>query len=217
MHSAHLVPRKLKGTVVCIGTGPSLTLEQVEIARQKGFTLTGCNNVFMDVPDLKVLYACNYAWWDAYWGVVAGHPCEKWTTNAEAADRFGINWIAEKNEPGLSTNPFVIHHGHGSGFSLLNLVYLMGAERIILLGYDLKYAPDYDGASCQIGSGPRHYFGEYPLGLRHWPRVHVKAGVHTELCELYRSVAKQGVVDIINCSADSALECFPKADISEVI
>ena len=174
----------------------------------------------MDVPDLAVLYACNYAWWDSYWGLVASHPCEKWTTNQEAAERFGINRIAEQNEPGLSTNPFIIHHGHGSGYSLVNLVYLMGAERIILLGYDLKYSETYDGRSCTIGDSPRHYWkdnaGEYPMGLRHGPSVHVQRGVHVELCRLYQTVADQKAVEIINCSPDSALKCFPCQGIDTV-
>lgn len=107
----------------------------------------------------------------------------------------------------------MIHHGHGSGFSLLNLAYLMGAERIVLLGYDMKYAPDYDGRTKEIGSAPRHYFGEYPEALQHWPSVQVKAGVHVELVELYRSVARQGLVEILNASPDSAIDCFPKVSI----
>jgi len=188
----------------------------VETARQRGFVLTGCNNVFLDVPDLAVLYGCNFAWWCEYWGLVHKHPAEKWSSNWDAHQMFGINWISEKNAPGLSTDPTVIHHGHGSGFSLVNLVYLMGAERIVLLGYDLRYSSDYDGRSCKIGSGPRHYFGEYPEGLRHWPSVHVRGGVHTELCELYRSVADQDLIEVINCTPDSALDCFQRMSIESV-
>jgi hypothetical protein len=82
----------------------------------------------------------------------------------------------------------------------------MGAERIVLLGYDLKYAPDYDGKSREIGSTPRHYFGEYPGSMAHWPSVQVKDGVHVELVEFYRSVKEQGLVELINATPGSALE-----------
>lgn len=201
------------GTVACIGTGPSLKLQQVEAARRKGFRLFGCNNVW-ELCDLTVHYACNEGWWDHYWSPdLAATTAEKWTCNKAAADRYGLNWVAEKNAPGLSTDPSVIHHGHGSGYTLLNLAYLMGAERIVLLGYDMKYAPDYDGYQQQAGSGPRHYFGEYPPNLQHWPKVKVRDGVHVELVDLYRSVARQGLVEILNCSADSAIDCFPKVGI----
>lgn len=203
-------------TVACIGTGPSLTLAQVDVARRRGFALCGINNVWRDVPDLALLWATNGAWWDHYWPEVRDHPAEKWTVSREAADKYGLNWIDEKDAPGLSTDPSVIHHGHGGGYSLLNLVYLMGAARVVLLGYDLKYAPDYDGRSCREGSTPRHYFGEYPAGLRHWPSVYVKGGVHFELVRRYGEVAEQGLVEIINCTPGSAVTCFPMMDVSDV-
>lgn len=205
--------KRFSGTVVLIGTGPSLSLEQISTAQRKGFPLFGCNNVWELCP-LAIHYACNLAWWDYYWSAeLIESPAEKWTCNREATRRYGLNWVAEKNAPGLSTDPTVIHHGHGSGYTLLNLAYLMGAERIALLGYDMKYAADYDGRSQQIGSGPRHYFGEYPGALQHWPKVSVKQGVHVELVELYRSVARQELVEIVNCTPDSAIDCFPKVSI----
>src|SRR6185369_2408705 len=116
----------------------------------------------------------------------------------------------------LSSDPRIVHHGHGSGYTMLNLAYLMGAARIVLLGYDCKYAPDYDGRSSKVGSSPRHYFGEYPSALQHWPSFSVKDGVHVEMVELYRSVAEQGAVDIVNCTPGSAIDCFPRCGIESL-
>jgi hypothetical protein len=198
---------------VCIGTGPSLTMQQVEIARKKGYTLAGCNRVGLDVPDLAVLYGCNYDFWAVYADRLKG-PAEKWTTNRVAAETFWLNWIDEKDAQGLSTDLRYVHHGHGSGYSLVNLVYLLGATRIVLLGYDCKYAHDYDGKQRTIGSLPRHYFGEYEPELQHWPSVSVREGVHVQLVELYKSVARQAAVEIINCTPDSAIECFPQVNIA---
>lgn len=192
--------------VACIGTGPSLTLEQIDTARAKGLALFGCNNVYQLVPDLALHYAVNLNWWDHYWPEIKDHPCEKWTTNRDAAYRYGLHHINEKNAPGLSADPAVVHHGHGSGYTLVNLAYLKGARRIYLLGYDLKYAKDYDGRAHRVGETERHYFGEYPASMQHWPSVQVKAGVHVELVDLYRSIHEQGLVEIVNCSPDSALD-----------
>jgi hypothetical protein len=204
-------------TVALIGTGPTLTPEQIDTARRKGFALAGCNSVWEIVPDLALLYGCNLAWWRHYWSpALKAHPAQKWTTNREAADTFGLRWIAERAAMGLSTDPRIVHHGHGSGYTLLNLAYLMGAARIVLLGYSLAYAPDYDGKARQPGATPRHYFGEYPVPLQHWPSAQVRAGVHVELLELYRSVARQGLIEIVNCTPGSALDCFRKADIADV-
>ena len=183
------------------------------MARSKGFVLFGCNNIFRVAPDLAVLWATNAGWWDHYWSEAKGHAAEKWTVSAEARDRYGINWIDEKDAPGLSQDPTVIHHGHGGGYSMLGLAYLMGAARIVLLGYDLAYAPDYDGRGRKVGSGPRHFFGEYPPELQHWPSVCVKDGVHFDLVRRYGEVAQQGLVEIVNCTPGSAIKCFPMMDI----
>ncbi len=213
------IPSMYRGKTVCLlGTGPSLTQGQIAAARERDFVLFGCNNVWETVPDLSVLWGTNGIWWDHYWGPsLAAYPAAKWTVNRAAATAYGINWTAERNAPGLSTDRSIIHHGHGGGFSMLNLAYLMGAERIVLLGYDLKYAADYDGRGRQVGSSPRHFFGEYPNELLHWPSISVRNGIHEELLELYASVAKQNPAEIVNCSPGSALRCFPMKSIDELI
>lgn len=202
--------------IVCIGTGPSLSPQQVETARKKGFRLFVCNNAFNLAPEAELLYGCNLAWWQYYWSQVSDLPCEKWTTNPQAAKEFGLNWIAERFQLGLSTDPNVISHGHGSGFSLVSMAHRAGADRIVLLGYDCKYSSDYDGKARQVGSGPRHFFGEYPSVMQHWPSVKVEKGVHVELVDLYRSIAKQGLVEVINCTPGSAIDCFERADIGSL-
>lgn len=202
-------------TIVCCGTGPSLTHERVAVARGRGWPIYVCNDAFRLAPDAALLHACNYGWWAARWREVASLPAEKWTTNAQAASEFGLNWIAEANRPGLSTDPALLHHGHSSGYQLVGMAHRAGAERIVLLGYDLKFAPDYDGKVRRPGSGPRHFFGEYEPALQHWPSVMVRDGVHIELLDLYRSIARQGLVEIIDCSM-GALDCFPRMEIADV-
>ncbi len=196
-------------------------LQQVEAARRKGFVLFGCNRVWQDVPDLSLLYGCNEAWWHHSWcDALFYYPAQKWTTNKAAADKFGLNWIAERDAKGLSTDPRIVHHGHGSGYTMLNLAFLMGAARILLLGYDCRYAPDYDGREKVKGSSPRHYWkengGEYHSSLQHWPSFSVKNGVHVEMVKLYASVAMQNAVEIVNCTPNSAIECFPRCDVESL-
>jgi len=205
----------MSSTVVCIGTGPSLTLEQIDVARQKGYRLFGCNRTWEIVPDLELLYGCNKGFWDTYHKDM-DTPAEKWTTNLQAAMTYKLNWMGERYGAGLCTDPKVIHHGHGSGYSLVGMAHKMGAERILLLGYDMRYARDYDGKSQSIGSTPRHYFGEYPAHLQHWPSVQVRNGVHVELVDLYHSIHVQGLVEIVNCTPGSALEdVIPSMDITD--
>jgi hypothetical protein len=208
-------------TIVCIGTGPSLTVDQVQAARARGFRLFVCNAAFKVALDAELLYAVNLEWWDHYHAEVLDLPCEKWTTNRAAADKYGLNWIEERGADGLSTRPDYIHHGHGSGYSLVSMAHRKGAARVLLLGYDLRYAPDYDGRRRVAGSTPRHSElvlerGEYPAPMQHWPSVHVRDGVHLELLRLYRSIHDQGLIEIVCCSPGSALEgVIPCAEIAE--
>jgi hypothetical protein len=199
--------------IACIGTGPSLTPSQVEAVRRRGYALYGCNLTYQIVPDLAVLFATNGPFWDYYWNRDDGprnHPVAKWTNDQDAAGRYGLNYIGSREGVGLSENPRRLHHGHSSGFCLLNLAYLHGATSIVLIGYDLKYAPDYVAKERKVGSSPRHYFGEYPSALQHWPSLKVRGGVHVELVEKYREVARQGLVEILNATPGSAIDCFPR-------
>ena len=182
----------------------------------KGFDLYVCNNAYQLAPDAKLLYSVNYSWWQHYWDEVKDLPCEKWSTNKAVCEDFDVNWIDETYAEGLSTNPKILHHGHGSGYSLLGMAYHKGYRRILLLGYDCKYAPDYDGKQKKIGKSPRHFFGEYPPSMQHWPSVMVRKGIHVELRYLYGTIAKQGLVEVLNCTPGSAIDCFPRKRIDAV-
>jgi len=52
--------------------------------------------------------------------------------------------------------------------------------------------------------------------MQHWPSVCIQGGVHTELVGLYRSIKEQGLIEIINCTPGSAIDCFPYMDIQDV-
>lgn len=142
-------------------------------------------------------------------------PAIKTTIFEDTAKKYGILYVDGRWYSGLSEKP-VISYGHSAGYQLLNLAYHEKPDRILLLGYDMRFAADYDGKARRVGSSPRHFFGEYPPELQHWPSVKVKDGVHFGLVDLYRSVAQQGLVEIINCSPGSAIDCFPRADIDAV-
>lgn len=206
-------------TIACIATGPSLTPAQVETARRKGFELYVCNDAFRLAPDATLLHACNWQWWDARWDQVKDLPCEKWTTRKEPPRKYGINYIAEREGKGLglSEDPTYLHHGHGSGFQLLGMAYHARPDRIVLLGYDLKYAEDYSPAIKQPGSTPRHFFGEYEPALQHWPSKSVHQGVHVELVGIYETAARLNRrCPIINCTPGSAIKGFPTVDIEDL-
>jgi hypothetical protein len=147
----------------------------------------------------------------------------KYTWYPEFAEELGINYIfGEEKLTGLSLDPGIVHINHGSGPMILNLAILFGVSKIVLIGHDMKFAPDYAPAKQHPGSIPRHYFGEYPKKLQHWPSVKVRQGVLDGLIEAYSDIkddmdSRQISVDIVNCTPDSALTMFRQSELRKEI
>lgn len=187
---------------IIIGTGPSLTKEQIDqVAHLPKF---GCNRAFEF--DLDVLAATNKEFWDHYWPELKDLRCDKWTPYKPSADKYGINYIEERNQPGLSTDPTYIHHHHGSGPIILNIALHYGIKTMLLIGWDMRH------------QGKRHYFGEYPEKMQHITR---NLGPNGELVGLIREMETikpdNYGIEIINCTPGSALKCFKSQSLSEYL
>jgi len=207
---------------VIIGTGPSITdaqLDMVEAARASdACRVFGVNNVVMAAPYLDVHMACNIEWWDHYHNHAAlkASHADKWTWDKPTADRYGINHIPGRWGDSFSTDPAYIHYGHASGFQILNLAYHYGIREMILIGYDMRYLPGYDRDKRTAGEG-RHYFGEYPKKLLHWPKVGPN-GEFTGLLRVFRTIDRDALrLRIINCTPGSALNFFETAELGSVL
>jgi hypothetical protein len=211
-------------TAVVLATGPSLTTEVVAAARRGpmlgAWSVYGMNHVWRDFPSLDVFLACNPEYYATQWDLgLKHHSAEKWTWDRETANRYGLRFIAGKWADGFSKDHSFIHYGHSSGFQLPQIAYHAGFRRLLLCGYDMRFAADYDGRNQRIGSAPRHYFGEYKEPqLNHWPSVKVKDGVHVELIEQFEKVKRLNPdVEIVNCSPGSAMTCFPMRSLDECL
>jgi len=172
---------------VCIATGASLTQEQVDYVKDKARVYV-VSDAYRLAPWADVLYSCDYAWWNYHKPEFNG---EKWTINDKAADEFKLNHITQ-GEPEFSLEKDKLGTGGNSGFQCLNLAYLQGATKIILLGYDFK------------SSG--HFFGKHPKPLD-------RSSDYSRWVENMRKASKIIPVPVINCSPDSSIDCFPKMDI----
>ena len=222
-------------TAVIVATGPSLSSSQLEYLLSKHtaadsdvrvFTI---NNTYQVYPNTDVHLSCDGPWWRWYWNdpqlrsLAHDTSCEMWTWYPEFAEEFGINYIfGEEKRRGLSLDPRVVHINHGSGPMIMNLAIHYGVKKIVLIGHDMKFAKDYNPQKQLPGSIPRHYFGEYPKKLQHWPSVKVRQGVLDGLIEAYSDIkddmdARQISVDIVNCTPDSALTMFRQSELRKEI
>lgn len=131
----------------------------------------------------------------------AGFSGQLWT-QAEGPDdpdrqwaaREGINVQTGRHAKGLGKD--VMHYGTNSGYQAIGLAYLMGARKILLLGYDMSLDE----------AGKRHFFGDHPGALhtgsdyRGWAPLFLPLAV---------DLAHEGV-EVINCSRRTALTAFKR-------
>lgn len=187
---------------ICIASGPSLTKEDVEYCRGKGRVIV-INNCYKLAPWAHTLYACDGRWWAEYHeDVKKKFKGELWTIDFAAADKYGLNCIGVLNTAIFSNNPDAIATGHNSGFQAFNLAAIQGASKIILLGYDMK----------PRGDGVRHWHGNHKKSL-----VQTNPAEYPKWVERFRQASKLIKIPVINCTRDSAIDCFEKAKLRDVL
>ena len=229
------IPIKSNGddTCIIIATGPSLNEEQISLIRdaheKELVKVLTVNNAYKIAPFSDYHVSYNDNWWEHYMYEddlinLRNRGCQMWTQHMSVADAFGINFIEGKQVnyigTGLSKDPTIIHSNHGSGPMALNLATLYGYKRILLIGHDMKYPKGYNGRTRETG-GKRHFFGEYPKSMQHWPKTMVgphTGGVLSGINKIYGSMVndlKDLNVDVINCTPESALSYFRLSDLKE--
>jgi len=95
-----------------------------------------------------------------------------------------------------------IHSGLNSGYQAIGLAYALGADRIILIGYDMQHT-----------GGARHWHGDHPDGLKNAQGVE-KWVKHFE--SLAVDLEGEGI-EVVNCTIETALTCFQRADLRDVL
>lgn len=190
-----------------VASGPSLTVEQCELARQArrdGLAkIIVVNNNWSRVPDADVLYAADGDWIKAYHNDVRrGFTGECWTQDHTAAEKYGWRWVEGEYGDGLGPIDGKIHFGANSGFQAIGLARKFGARRILLIGFDMQ-------------RGPRdrlHWHPDHPGTLANGD----PKGWIQHFNTMAPQLAAEGI-ECINCSAQTALTCFPRADLHEAL
>lgn len=129
---------------------------------------------------------------------------ERVCTREPVAKEYGATLVHSRPGRTLSLDPTLIHQGRNSGFQLLNLAVLMDAARIVLVGYDMQRTDGYS-----------HHHGDHGGGLKNpeddqlddWRGIFGTAA---------RQLNEAGV-EVVNASRQTALTCFPRVDLKDVI
>lgn len=109
--------------------------------------------------------------------------------------------LRNAGQEGLSTTPDAITTGQNSGYQAVGLCVAAQPLRIVLLGYDMKFAPD----------GRAHWHKEHPVG------VQTERWYSETFVRHFNRLAKLTPVPIVNATPDSALRCFPTMALQEAL
>lgn len=164
------------------------------------------NDNYRMAPWGDVLYAADGPasgadWWGHYIDDInqtfAG---EKWTVDFAAAQKYGLNHIGSSHES-WSNSPESIALGGNSGFQALNLAVVKEApQRVILLGYDMGFQP----------GGRKHWFGDHPGAMN-------RESNYKKWVDKFRAAAPMIPVPVLNCTPTTALDCFPRHNLRNVL
>jgi hypothetical protein len=179
-------------TVVCIASGPSLTQADCDLVRDSGHRTIAVNTSFRRAMWAHALYAGDRAWWKEYSKELVGFEGDLYAYNSLARDYGNVH--------ALSLCAWFAYPGN-SGAGAISLAIAANADKIILIGYDCSTAKGYHWHGAH-GSGMSNC-----ISIKRWPAQ-------------FKSVsddAKSKGISIINASRDTALTCFDRADLEDVL
>lgn len=194
---------KTVNTCIILASGPSLTASQIDAARRSGHSTLVVNSTYKAMPDAKHLYGGDFLWWKSNMAdVTKTFKGKLWCQDSSACARWpNIKRVRGCNREGLGRD--VIHLNGNSGTQAINLAYIWGFKRIILLGFDMKLGP----------GGERHHHPDHAHPM-------VQAQCFDEWRHKMARVAKdlkaEGI-EVLNATPGSALECFTKVDWWDVL
>lgn len=112
---------------------------------------------------------------------------------------FGVKYSNNKMPPMYNVTHLPEFKSYGnSGASCISMAAQGGASRIILLGFD-----------CQHTDGKSHWHGDHPAHL-------ANAGLIDRWMEKYAEM-KSEISGIINASRETAITCFTRAKLEDLI
>jgi len=199
-----LITKRWPGeTIVCIGSGPSLTPADVDAVRGRARVIV-INDAVHAAQWADVLYSSDQLWWSrakgapAFHGLKCGIAPRKQHVGRLFPKFDDIHVLRNTGPLGIETDPSGLRHGKHSGYAALNLALHLGAARILLLGYNMGPVDrrvHFNGAPG-VGSNYARFARSYDSAV---------------------GPLKALGVTVINCTPRSHLKCFPMADVRDAL
>lgn len=182
---------------VIFASGPSLNPCDVDQVHRAGVRTIAVNRSYELVPAADVVYMGDMRALECYGKHVSRE--QLWSCSNLAVTLYNARYAKITNSPGLGRT--MLHGNGNSGFQAINLAYLFGVRKIVLLGFDMKLGP----------AGEKHWHPDHPKPL-------VQAQCFPEWIFRGRRLAddlRAVGVDCVDCTPGGALEGFRKGNLQE--
>lgn len=189
--------------VAIIASGPSVKKADVDLLKGRLPVLAIKKNVEL-APWADAVYGCDFSWWRA----VRGLPDFKGLKLAYDAKcaQYGVQKIdiALNDHRLLFDRIGLVGAGDNSGFQAINLVAQFGADRILLIGFDMQ---DRSGVHWYGRNMAQGQSNPTETQFRRW-RAHLGAAAP--------DLEARGI-EVVNASPLSFLKCFRFGTVEETL
>lgn len=197
-------------TFVIFGSGPSVTEHQINYVKKNAqkCKIIAINAMYKKIPFADYLYFCDYKFYK--WHAIDSkdpdfifHNGKKYTICPSHYNLpIDIVRLKQGEAHGLSRKQGTLCHGSNSGYQCINLAYLKGAQRIILIGLDMTHIN---------GKTHCHAPHQIPTPLQVYDNI-LKENYFETIAE---ELDKEGI-EVINCSSISKIKAFKKAPLETI-
>lgn len=193
-------------TFVCVGSGPSLCDEDTDYLESvhNNCYIIAANRAFEKIKNPDVCYSADILWWRQYHYRVppkslkyslsgVSERLSKWDID----DVLGVLWTKIRS----GTHDQEIFHGGNSGQHTVDLARILGAKKIILLGFDFQHT-----------GGKKHFHDDYPKGFINAKSPETWLEQFEYVCDY---TTNHYGIDLVNCSRETAIESCRRGNLIE--
>lgn len=209
------IPKLFKATEPVFVVGGGFSLRDFDFSLLEGKQVVAVNTAFKKVKNADIMYFCD-ADFVKQWGDVSGKHFWRFKGKLKLTvlPKFqGMNNIECMKVKGVpfSTDPEFLPELPGTklnaGAQAINVAYLAGGRKIVLLGFDM----------CKVGA-QNNWHTETKL-QHHKTTDRLVYDKYRQAVEEMADYIKENDIKckIFNCSEISKLECFPKEKLSKFL
>jgi hypothetical protein len=188
-------------TVYIIGGGPSLV--NFDWNQLIGKRTIAINKAIVSYPNADVLYWTDSRIYGWYKNEIDKFKGLKYTIRDHSSYSADSRILRKGNAFGLEESRDSLCHGNNSGYAAINLAYLFGVKKIVLLGYDMhndgKQSHYHDGYPVPA-TGDNIYRDQFIPGFK-----------------VLADILKEKKVEVYNASMTSSLTVWPKISFEQAL